>query len=175
MQKKSTRGENSHIERMDSEIQRFLFEFLPELFSDIDDHMDAGFTNAQVHDISKYFNQVINLSAIAYPHRFFLIFGTVTYLRIRKLHRLFQRWCRLCETKASLKHKERCLLRMQDAVAKLSRNYQVVSQVSLTKEQQKILKDITSTTSDVIKGMSKIGLKAVGRFAEKSSFSGFPL
>jgi hypothetical protein len=167
----------AHLEQMDREIQRFLYRFLPQLLNDIDENLEDGFSDLQIRELSRYFQQITTLCAVLYPHRYFLFFGTLTHLRVRKLHRLFRQWCFECAAKPSNGVQKKfadtvnaLLRKMQDATARLSRNYQVVSELSLTKQQQKLLITINSSLNDTIKGLSKIGLESIKKFAESNTF-----
>jgi hypothetical protein len=164
---------------MDRHLKNFVYRFLPALFSDIGENVSAGFSEGQAKQINSYFNHAVTLCALAYPYRSFLIFGVYTHVKIRKLHKLFRTWCEACstegtplETKIKLHHK------MQDALGQVSKNYQVVSKISLTDEQRRLVLTVTSSINETVKELPKLGLASLDHFIQWStdipgSISGF--
>ena len=168
---KATRNPSArsvYVEEMDRELKRFLFSFLPALFVEISDHMENGFSVSQVAEIHRYFQQAIALSAIAHPHRQFVLFGNMPHKRVRKLRDHFNGWCRSCANGDGLPVKEKLRNKMEDALANLSRTYRIASEISLTEEEKKLVLTVTSSINDTITALPTLGLKSIDRFVEMS-------
>jgi len=158
-----------HVERMDIELQTFLFVFLPALFAEISDHLEEGFSHEQVKQIDRYFNQAITLAAIAHPHKQYLIFGRQIYRKIRGLHEYFQTWCSLCcESSNPSDAKKNTKKKMEDALAVLSHKYHIAANISLDDEQKNLVIAVSTSITDIIKGLPRVGLRYLDSFAESS-------
>lgn len=169
MSRRASPANQEYLEEMDSHLQGFIYSFMPALFSDISMNHDKGFTETQTQQVNQYFDQAITLCAIIYPYRTFLFFGGLTHIRIRKLRKFFNAWCKACSDSATPPSaKEKIRHKMQDALRRLSKNYQGVRQVSLNEEQRRLVLAVTGSVNDTIKGIPQLGLKSLDHFLEWS-------
>lgn len=174
----SIRDSNSYyFSLLDREIQDFLFMFLPNLFHDVADKIDTGFTCEQVRAINNYFDKMITLVAIVYPHKSFLFFGNSNYKLIQQLHAYFNKLVKVCENATTSKSKKQKLYsRMRDSFAKLVRRFQSINGFSLDDKKQRLLQNVIRNMNDVVQEeMGNIGLNAIDRFLEARRKENLPL
>jgi predicted nucleotide-binding protein len=160
-----------HVEKLDKHFQTFLFDFLPDLFVDIDRSLKDGFESTQRELVGQYFRQLTTLAAIAFPHKEGGQSRDHAYRRIRNLRTLFDRWCDLCDQPASpLIQKRQVLNRMEDALAKLYRSYDISGGLDLSKRGQATLSLAISVINETIRSFLRAGPPQVKRFAERNTF-----
>ncbi len=167
---------SNYFSSFDREIQEFLFMFLPNLFNDISDNLEHGFTEKQIRVINTYFDNIITLAAIVYPRKRFIVIGDPTYKLLRKLNKIFHTWLKACAVETtSLSHKRKILERMHDCLAKLSKCFHEIRKVTLSDEKQHLLLNKIDHISEVVQDMGNIGLKSIDIFLERRRRQNLPV
>lgn len=156
------------LDKFEKETQEFIFRFLPALFDDLQRSDIGKLDETQLDAINAYFHNIITLAALRYPYKYPFVFGSTTHRRIRRIHKYFQMYNVICQQDGgTLQRKEKIFENMQDALARLSGNYQVINGLGLSKRKQEFAVSVLDGINDVVLGVAKIGLKSVDKYVER--------
>jgi hypothetical protein len=153
------------------EVQEFVFRFLPSLFEDLSLNMEQGLTKAQSDKIYAYFNRIISIVAINYPHRYF-IWGSLPYKKLTRLRRSLEEWNGREPGRMDAIARQRQLDKMASQLSVFSRTYKMNTSLNLTERKQKFIIAQFDMLGKSVRGLSNIGLHGVESFAR--NYTNYP-
>ena len=156
----------SYLIRVDRELQEFVFEFLPNLHSDMISCIGRGIDESQRRLVVRYFRHTIQLATIAYPVR-----GGVdlAVTRIRGLLKEFERWCEI-GTRAGnqLDEREATSRSFYASVGELCAEYVVSRAAPLTERRKALIATVAEELQDALSDLAASDLESLARYAQRN-------
>lgn len=166
----SLRPKASSVSVFEREVQEFLFDFLPALLREMFRHLGQGFSVEQEAAVASYFQEMVTLTAIAFPEHRWRFWKRGTHRIVRGLHRQMLAWCAVKGDGEGSKARRTSIRDgIQDRLGEIVKAYKASVPAAFEYQRPESLAHRREILDGALRQATGIGLLAIDQFAERVS------